>query len=118
MAADAVAVLDDLGVDRAHVMGVSMGGMIVQTMAIEHPDRLLSMTSVMSTTGDRDVGNPSDTALRLILSPPPADRDGYIAAMSMAGYGVARHAPTRQDGDVTPSGPSNAPSILTGPARQ
>ena len=79
MAADAVAVLDDLGIDRAHVMGVSMGGMIVQTLAIEHPDRLLSMTSVMSTTGDRDVGNPSDTALRLILSPPPADRDGYIA---------------------------------------
>ena len=79
MAADAVAVLDDVGVDRAHVMGVSMGGMIVQTLAIEHPDRLLSMTSVMSTTGDRDVGNPSDEALGFILAPPPADRDAYIA---------------------------------------
>jgi pimeloyl-ACP methyl ester carboxylesterase len=79
MAADAVAVLDAAGVDRAHVMGVSMGGMIVQTMAIEHPDRLLSITSVMSTTGDPDVGNPAPDALRLILSPPPTSRDDYIA---------------------------------------
>jgi pimeloyl-ACP methyl ester carboxylesterase len=79
MAADAVAVLDDMGVDRAHVMGVSMGGMIVQTMAIEHRDRLVSITSVMSTTGDHDVGNPSPDSLRLILSPPPHDRDAYIA---------------------------------------
>ena len=71
--------LDDVGVDRAHVMGVSMGGMIVQTLAIEHPGRLLSMTSVMSTTGDRDVGNPSEQALELILAPPPSDRDAYIA---------------------------------------
>jgi pimeloyl-ACP methyl ester carboxylesterase len=56
-----------------------MGGMIVQTMAIEHPDRLLSITSVMSTTGDPDVGNPAPDALRLILSPPPTRRDEYIA---------------------------------------
>ena len=79
MAADAVAVLDAAGVDRAHVMGVSMGGMIVQTMAIEHPDRLLSITSVMSSTGDPDVGSSSPDALRLILSPPPESRDDYIA---------------------------------------
>src|SRR5436309_5275528 len=52
MAADAVAVLDALSVDRAHVMGVSMGGMIVQAMALEHPERLISLTSVMSHTGD------------------------------------------------------------------
>ena len=51
MAADVVAVLDALGVEQAHVMGLSMGGMIVQTLAIEHPERLRSMTSVMSTTG-------------------------------------------------------------------
>lgn len=79
MAADALAVLDDAGIERAHVMGLSMGGMIVQTLAIEHPDRLLSMTSMMSTTGDGDVGNPTEDALRLILSPPPTDRDTYIA---------------------------------------
>ncbi len=54
MAGDAIAVLDANGVERAHVMGVSMGGMIVQTLAIEHPDRLLSVTSVMSHTGEPD----------------------------------------------------------------
>ena len=52
MADDAFAVLDANGVEQAHVMGLSMGGMIVQTMAIEHPERILSMTSVMSTTGE------------------------------------------------------------------
>jgi pimeloyl-ACP methyl ester carboxylesterase len=79
MAGDAIAVLDAAGVDRAHVVGFSMGGMIVQTLAIEHPERLLSMTSVMSTTGDLDVGNPSAEALELIMSPPPTGRDEYIA---------------------------------------
>lgn len=78
MAADAIAVLDAVGAARAHVMGVSMGGMIVQTLAIEHPERLLSMASVMSTTGDLDVGLPSADALRHLMSPPPADRARYI----------------------------------------
>jgi pimeloyl-ACP methyl ester carboxylesterase len=84
MAGDAVAVLDAIGVERAHVMGVSMGGMIVQTLAIEHPDRLLSMTSIMSTTGDPDVGQPSDAARELIMAPPPTDRDAYIAHALLA----------------------------------
>jgi pimeloyl-ACP methyl ester carboxylesterase len=79
MAADAIAVLDAAGVERAHVMGVSMGGMIVQTLAIDYRDRLLSMTSVMSTTGDTDVGRSSPEALALINAPPPDDRDAYIA---------------------------------------
>jgi pimeloyl-ACP methyl ester carboxylesterase len=79
MAGDAVAVLDELGVDRAHVVGFSLGGMIVQTLAIEHADRLLSMTSVMSTTGDADVGNPSREALSLFRAAAPTDRDSYIA---------------------------------------
>ena len=52
MADDAVAVLDAVGVAKAHVMGCSMGGMIVQRLAIDHADRLLSMTSVMSRTGE------------------------------------------------------------------
>jgi pimeloyl-ACP methyl ester carboxylesterase len=78
MASDAVAVLDALAIERAHAMGVSMGGMIVQTMAIEHPERLLSMTSVMSTTGDLDVGLPSADALSHLMSPPAADRAEYI----------------------------------------
>jgi pimeloyl-ACP methyl ester carboxylesterase len=79
MAADAVAVLDAVGVPRAHVMGFSMGGMIVQTLAIEHPDRLLSMTSVMSSTGDSDVGQSSPEAHKQLMAPPATDRDSYIA---------------------------------------
>jgi pimeloyl-ACP methyl ester carboxylesterase len=79
MANDAIAVLDAVDVRRAHVLGVSMGGMIVQTLAIEHPDRLLSMTSIMSSTGDLDVGHSSPAALELMLSAPPLDRDSYVA---------------------------------------
>jgi pimeloyl-ACP methyl ester carboxylesterase len=79
MARDAIAVLDAAEVARAHVMGLSMGGMIAQTIAIEHPDRLLSMTSVMSTTGDPDVGQSTPEARRLSLSAPPTDRESYVA---------------------------------------
>jgi pimeloyl-ACP methyl ester carboxylesterase len=56
LAADAFALLDHLGLEAAHLVGVSMGGMIVQTMAIERPQRVLSLTSIMSTTGKRSVG--------------------------------------------------------------
>ena len=59
MADDAVAVLDAVGVEKAHVMGCSMGGMIVQRLALDHPDRLLSMTSVMSRTGEAGYGESS-----------------------------------------------------------
>ena len=79
MAADVVAVLDALGVERAHVMGLSMGGMIVQTLAIEHPQRLRSMTSVMSTTGELEVGQPSPEARDRLFAPPATDRESAIA---------------------------------------
>ncbi len=78
MAADGIGVLDVLGIQRAHVMGASMGGMIVQTMAIEHPERLLTMTSLMSTTGDPDVGQPTPEAWDLLLARPPTDRDTFV----------------------------------------
>jgi pimeloyl-ACP methyl ester carboxylesterase len=78
MAADAVSVLDALGVARAHVMGLSMGGMIVQRLAIDRPDRLLSMTSVMSRTGENDHGQTAPAALAILLSRPARSRQEYI----------------------------------------
>ena len=78
MADDAVAVLDAADVGRAHVLGLSMGGMIVQLLAIHHADRLRSVTSMMSTTGDPDVGLPSPDAFEHLVSPSPADREGYL----------------------------------------
>lgn len=80
MAGDAIAVLDDLGIEAAHIVGASMGGMIAQTIAIEHPERVRSLTSIMSTTGDSDVGQPNPEVLPLLLQAPPADRDAAIAA--------------------------------------
>jgi pimeloyl-ACP methyl ester carboxylesterase len=79
MAADAVGLLDHLGVERAHIVGASMGGMIAQHIAIEHPQRVLSLTSIMSTTGEPAYGIPTPEGAQLLLTPPPADRDGYIA---------------------------------------
>lgn len=71
MAADGVALLDALEIDSAHVCGASMGGMIVQTMALQHRDRLRSMTSIMSTTGNKDLpaADPSVSA-RLVMEAP------------------------------------------------
>lgn len=80
MAADGVAVLDAIGVEHAHVMGLSMGGMIVQVMAIEQSDRLLSMTSVMSRTGERGYGGSTAEAFALLTAPPAVDRLSFIAA--------------------------------------
>ena len=78
MADDAIAVLDAAGVDKAHVMGLSMGGMIVQQLAIHHRDRLLTMTSVMSRTGEPEYGKPSQEAWALLTTPGAADREGAI----------------------------------------
>jgi pimeloyl-ACP methyl ester carboxylesterase len=78
MADDAVGLLDHLEIDAAHVAGASMGGMIAQTIAIRHPDRVLSVCSIMSTTGDRTVGQARPEALAVLLAPAPADRAGYI----------------------------------------
>jgi pimeloyl-ACP methyl ester carboxylesterase len=89
MAGDAVAVLDALAVDRAHVMGLSMGGMIVQRLAIDHADRLLSMTSVMSRTGEAGFGESSPEALAVLMGPPAGSRqeyiDNHVAALGIFG---------------------------------
>ena len=78
MAADAAALLEELGMAPAHVVGASMGGMIVQAMAIEHPQVVRSVVSIMSTTGDRDVGQPTAEASQLLFSPPPTTEDEAV----------------------------------------
>ena len=74
MASDALGLLDALGIARAHVAGASMGGMIAQILAIEHPERVKSLTSIMSTTGNRRLPGPKAKVLRLLLRPRPRNR--------------------------------------------
>jgi pimeloyl-ACP methyl ester carboxylesterase len=89
MARDALAVLDAIGVERAHVMGLSMGGMIVQRLAIDYADRLLSVTSVMSRTGEPDYGQSSPEALAVLTAKPAMSRDeaidNHVAAIGIYG---------------------------------
>jgi pimeloyl-ACP methyl ester carboxylesterase len=79
LADDAVGLLDHLGVDRANLVGVSMGGMIAQTVAVEHPERTLSLTSIMSTTGKRTVGFLHPKVLPVLLSSAGRTRETYVA---------------------------------------
>jgi pimeloyl-ACP methyl ester carboxylesterase len=79
MADDGVALLAELGIARAHVVGASMGGMITQAMVIHHADRFLTACSIMSTTGDRNVGQPTGEALAALMRPPATSREEAIA---------------------------------------
>jgi pimeloyl-ACP methyl ester carboxylesterase len=84
MADDAAALLTELGIQEAHVVGVSMGGMIAQALAIHHPVRFLSACSIMSTTGDWSTGMPTGEALTALLRPVAHSREEAIEA-SLAG---------------------------------
>ncbi|MFF3157774.1 alpha/beta fold hydrolase [Streptomyces sp. NPDC057910] len=80
MADDGLGLLTALGIERAHLVGASMGGMIAQAMAIRSPERVLSLTSMMSSTGESEYGRSSPEAQAVLFSPRPTDRDGYVAA--------------------------------------
>jgi pimeloyl-ACP methyl ester carboxylesterase len=78
MADDGIGLLDCLGLGAAHVVGASMGGMIAQTIAFRHPDRVRSLVSIMSNTGARWTGQPSLSMYGTLLRRAPRDREGYI----------------------------------------
>ena len=75
MADDAAGLLDAVRIGAAHVVGVSMGGMIAQLLAIRHPRRVLSLTSIMSTVGGPDTVQPTEEAMAALMSPRPANRE-------------------------------------------
>ncbi|WP_086739696.1 alpha/beta fold hydrolase [Erythrobacter colymbi] len=88
MADDGIGLLDALGIDKAHVVGASMGGMIVQLMAIHHPERLLTMTSIMSTTGSGKLPQAEKHAIEALTAPLKGmDEDTLIAH----GLNIARN---------------------------
>jgi pimeloyl-ACP methyl ester carboxylesterase len=87
MAGDTIGLMDALGVGAAHVVGLSMGGMIAQVMALEYPARLRTLTSLMSSTGDPALPPPTPEALRVLMTPLPTEREAYVRA-SVQAWGV------------------------------
>jgi len=78
MADDAVGLLDALGIEKAHICGASMGGMIAQVISYRHPKRVLSLTSIMSTTGNPELPQAKPETIAAVLAPAPAERGAYI----------------------------------------
>jgi len=92
MADDAVGLLDALDIGKAHILGTSMGGMIAQTVTIRHPSRVLSLISIYSTTGNRNLPPPDPEVIKLLLAPAPQERAAHVEHMvalyrAMAGKG-------------------------------
>ena len=79
MAEDAIGLMDALGIKSAHLVGMSMGGMIAQEIAISFPQRVRSLTSIMSTTGNPKVPQPTRQAAAMLMAPPPTTKEEYFA---------------------------------------
>ncbi|MBI3698976.1 MAG: alpha/beta fold hydrolase [Afipia sp.] len=78
MANDVVGLLDVLGIRKAHIVGLSMGGAIAQEITMHHPDRVLSLTSIMATSGNPRLPNPTKEAMAMLLAPAPKTKDEYV----------------------------------------
>jgi pimeloyl-ACP methyl ester carboxylesterase len=78
MARDTAGLIDALALEPVHAVGISMGGMIAQTLAAQYPDRVRSLVSIMSTTGARGQGRPAPSTLRMLISRPPSDEEGAV----------------------------------------
>ena len=100
MADDAVGLLDALGIARAHVVGASMGGMIAQLVAIRHPGRILSLTSIMSNTGKRFSGQPAMRVLPLLAKPPARTREDQMDHVERL-FGIVGSPGFEQDVAIT-----------------
>ncbi|MCF6376637.1 alpha/beta fold hydrolase [Nocardioides KLBMP 9356] len=107
LADDAVALMDHLGLESAHLAGISMGGMIAQTVAIEHPKRVRSLTSIMSTTGKRSVGWQDPRLIPALLAPRKPGRESYVSTsvafwdvIGSPGYPADRERLTARAGET------------------
>jgi pimeloyl-ACP methyl ester carboxylesterase len=100
MAADATGLLDHLGVERAHIVGASMGGMIAQTLAIKHPERVISLTSIMSNTGARLTGQPALVAYPVLLKTAPNDRERFTDHIAKLYATIGSPGFERDDEDI------------------
>jgi len=96
MAADAIGLMDALGVARAHIVGASMGGMIAQEIAIHWPERVRSLTSIMSTTGDPRLPPPTPAVMMVFTKPPPKTAEEYVEA-NVAAWLIFRGAGYPED---------------------
>jgi pimeloyl-ACP methyl ester carboxylesterase len=99
MAGDSVGVLDHLGIEQAHIVGTSMGGMIAQTIAIRYPERALSLVSIMSNTGGFWNGQPALAMYAVLLKPSPSERERFIdhAVEMFTKIGGSGYAPDVED---------------------